>query len=176
MSQPNPSQNQVTANDLIDFLAGIRPNSPAGEFRGHRADVAKYVQASYEVLLEPQQALGLSLGERTLAALRVAILVESSELSEHYRLRLLELGATQATIDAVKLFPSGQSLSKRDAAILRHTDLLTLEPAAAGQSDIAGLRAAGLTAREVVTLAQLVAFLSFQVRLLAVTKSSVVVL
>jgi CMD domain protein len=176
MSQLNLNQPGTVANDLIDLLAGILPNSPAGEFRGRRADVAKYVQASYEVLLEPQQALGLSPVERTLAALRVAILVESSELAEHYRLRLQELGTPPATVEAVKNFTSGQGLSKREAAILRHTDLLTLEPAAAGQSDIAGLQAAGLTAREVVTLAQLVAFLSFQVRLLAVTKQSVVVL
>jgi uncharacterized protein YciW len=46
-------------------------------------------------------------------------------------------------------------------------DRLTQEPRAADEGDIQALQAAGLGARDIVTIAQLIAFLSFQVRLLA---------
>ena len=176
MLQSNNNQPDAALTDVIDRLAGINPGSPAAVLRTQRADVAKYVDASYDALLDPQTVIGLSLVERTLAALRVAILTESGELTHHYRHRLRELGRSTDAIDAIAFFPASPIFTTREAAILRHTDLLTLEPGAANQLHVASLQGEGLSVREVVTLAQLVAFLSFQVRLLAVTKHSAAVL
>ena len=58
-------------------------------------------------------------------------------------------------------------LPDRLAAILRHTDLLTTDPGGASRPAIDELRAHGLAARDIVTISQLIAFLSFQVRVLA---------
>ena len=50
---------------------------------------------------------------------------------------------------------------------MRHTDLLTREPGAATAAQIADLRTVGLSPRDIVTIAQLIAYLSFAVRVLA---------
>jgi uncharacterized protein YciW len=57
-------------------------------------------------------------------------------------------------------------LSPREEAILRHTDLLTHEPGAATPEHLNDLRAVGLSPRDIVTISQLIALLSFQVRIL----------
>ena len=53
------------------------------------------------------------------------------------------------------------------AALLAHTDLLTTRPAEATRDDLAALHAAGLDTTDVVTAAQLVAFVNFQLRVAA---------
>ena len=159
-----------TTIDLINLLAGIGADSPAAALRAERADVATYIQGSYAALLEPAEADGLSLTERASVALRVAILTESGDLIEHYRQRLTALGVADAILADVAAFPAQDRFTPRQAAILRHTDLLTNTPAAATAADTDTLLSAGLSVSEVVTLAQLISFLSFQVRLLAVAQ------
>jgi uncharacterized protein YciW len=101
----------------------------------------------------------------TLPAIRKAILNESVALAAHYRQRLAELGVPTTISEAVEHFPACAALSLRESAILRHVDLLTNEPRAATKAQMADLLANGLNARDIVTIAQLITFLSFQVRL-----------
>jgi CMD domain protein len=164
-----PDSTETTV-DLINLLAGIRADSPAAALRSERADVAAYIQGSYDALLAPAEASGLSLTERALVALRVAILTESSDLVAHYRQQLAEIGVADETLAAVAAFPAEERFTPRQAAILRHTDRLTHAPGDATPADTAALLNAGLSVSEVVTLAQLISFLSFQVRLLAVAQ------
>ncbi len=79
--------------------------------------------------------------------------------------------ANQEMIEAVERCSDGQAVSEREAAILRHTDRLILEPRAATPAHIAELIAAGLTPRDVVTVAQLISFMSFQVRVVAALRA-----
>ena len=62
-------------------------------------------------------------------------------------------------------------LTDREVALLRHTDLLTERPTEADAADIATLRAAGLSTLEIVTLSQLIAFVAYQVRVLATLRA-----
>ena len=165
MTQPQPSITGATAPDLLDQLAGIQPGSMLAELRARRPDVVRYTQGSYDVLLAPADPAGVSLAERALIALRVALLNESAALAAHYRQRLAELGAPAALGESVEQFPVGATLSPRESAILRHVDLLTNEPRAATQAHMADLLANNLSAHDIVTIAQLITFLSFQVRL-----------
>ena len=156
-----------TIPDILDQLVGIQPGSPLAEVRVRRPDVARYTQGSYATLLAPADPAGVSVVERLLIALRVAVLTASTPLAAHYRQRLAELGTPAAKLEAVEHFPTGGALSAREAALLHHTDLLTNEPRAATQAALAELQARGLSARDIVTIAQLIAFLSYQVRVLA---------
>jgi len=52
-------------------------------------------------------------------------------------------------------------------AIIRHTDLITTNPKEATAEDIAALRAAGLDDADIVRLSELIAFVSYQVRVVA---------
>jgi CMD domain protein len=168
MSNAQPAGEAVARQpDLINQLAGIETNDRLAELRHQRPDVAKFIQGSFDTLLEPQDPAGLSRSERELVALRVAILNANPTLAAFHRQRLEGLGVAAATIAAVAAFPATDAFARREAAILQHVDLLTNEPRAASREELAGLEEAGLTTPAIVTLAQLVAYLSFEVRLLA---------
>lgn len=158
---------RIDRSDIIDELAGIDPGSPLHQLRGQRSEVARYAQGSYLALLEPEDPAGVSRSERESIALRVALLSSNQALADHHHARLRQLGADDETIAAIERFPDGPALSDRQAAILRHTDLLTSDPGGASRQAIDDLRTQGLGARDIVTISQLIAFLSFQVRVLA---------
>ena len=157
----------VTNADLLDNLVGIHSGAPPGAIRNKRADIARYIEASYNALLTPDDPAGLSLLERALIAYRVTVLARSAPLTEHYRAHLRQLGAPVATINAAERVMLLEPLAPRTIALLKHVDLLTNKPHAATPAHIAALQAQGLRAPDIVTLAQLIAFLSFQVRALA---------
>lgn len=153
--------------DVIDQLAGLEEGTPLYELRHQRADVARYAQGSYHELLEPEDLAGVSRQEREAIALRSAALAGSENVAEHHRAQLRALGVADDEIAAIEASPLGNALPERLALILRHVDLLTLEPRAATPEAIQALQAGGLSARDIVIISQLIAFLSFEVRVLA---------
>ena len=167
MTQTKPNVTNATAPDLLNTLLGLQPDTLVAELRARRPDVARYTQGSYDALLTPSHPADVGPDERALIALRVAHLTASQPLIEHYEQRLVALGVPVATIAAAQHSPDSTVLTPRQVALLRHTDLLSNEPIAATPAHLADLQAVGLGAREIVTIAQLIAFLSFQVRLLA---------
>ncbi|MBX3013011.1 MAG: CMD domain protein [Caldilineaceae bacterium] len=155
--------------DLINQLAGLPADSALAKLRDLRPDVVQHTQGSYDSLLEPVEENGLTRIERALVALRVAVLTASQPLTDHYHQRLDELGAAPPLITAVRA-PTLviATLDARTVAILRHVDLITQSPGEATPAALQELQAAGLSVAAIVTLSQLIAFLSFQVRTLAV--------
>jgi len=152
--------------DLMNRLANIAPDAPLAAVRAERADVTRYTQSSYRALLEPDDPGGVSREEREMVALRVASLEGSTPLVTHHRERLRALGVDAAALAAVEQFPGDTALSPRLTAILRHTDLLTRGPGDATPAQLATLHDAGLTPRDVVTISQLIALMSYEVRVL----------
>ena len=152
--------------DLLDALAGIQSGTALDQLRRRRPEIAQHIQGSYAVLLQPEEVGGLSLVERGMAALRSAALAGSGPLVHHYREYLI---AQQASAQLVEALLSGdtEAETSRARAILRHVDLLTEAPGAAAPADLAALAEQGLRTPEIVTLAQLIAFVSFQARVLA---------
>jgi CMD domain protein len=163
-SSPSPD---ADTQDTVNELAGIAPGSPVGQLRAQRPDVVRAAQGSSRALLEPDDPGGVSRREREMIALRVALLTPSPAVAAWHRDRLRSLGATDAHLDAIAQFPDGMALSPREAAILRYTDRMTHEPGAARPEHIAAVKQAGLSPRDIVTIAQLIAYMSFAVRLLA---------
>lgn len=165
MTNSNPVASE--RSDAISQLAGIAPDSLTAKLLADRPTIANNAQASFEALLEPEDAAGVSRYERALVALRVAVLTPSAAVAVRQRDQLRTLGASDEAISAIEQFPGGPDLSTREAALLRFTDRLTREPGAASPGDIAALKAAGFGPRDVVTIAQLISFESFEVRVLA---------
>ena len=153
--------------DVINRFAGLRPDSPLAHLRAQKPEVVRSAQESYRALLEPDDPAGVSRYERESIALRAAVLTSSAAVAVWHRARLRELGASDAALAAIEQFPNGPVLSPREEAIVRHTDLLTRKPGAATAAQIADLQAVGLSPRDIVTIAQLIAYLSFEVRVLA---------
>ena len=120
----------------------------------------RHTQGSHDVLITPSDPGGVSLIERAAAALRVASIERDAALVAHYRKRLLEVGADVVAIEAMNVSP-------RLEAILRHVSLLTTAPGSATRSDLETLRHAGLAERDIVVVAQIVACVSYQIRVVA---------
>lgn len=166
MSDAKAGSAAEASTDLLNELLGLDESSAVGALRAQRSDIAAFIQAYYEALLEPANEGGVSRVERGLAALRVAVLEESAPLIAYYRNYLAESGASQELIDAAASVVVGSELSPRQRAILAHVDMLTKEPDVATPEYLAALKAQGLGDADIVTLSQLIAFLSFQVRVI----------
>jgi uncharacterized protein YciW len=140
----------VTGTDLLNAIVGVAPGSALAALRAQRPDILRHTQGSHDVLVSPADPGGLSLAERASVARRVAELSGHAALTRHY----------QALVDARGGAPAGA----RCAAILAHAERLAVAPGSATKLHLAALEAVGLHARDIVALAQLVAFVAYQVR------------
>jgi uncharacterized protein YciW len=154
------------ANDLIDRLVGLTPGSKTYETRHHRAKVAAATQGSYDTLFAPALP-GLSLAERLVVALYASRLTPSSTLIAHYREQAVAAGVDASLIQLAEQGEPSQAPSARLAAILAFTRKLIENPVEGDRDALLTLPQAGLSTPEVVVLSQLIAFLSYQVRLVA---------
>ena len=149
--------------DILDSLAGIAPGSPLAELRAKREAATRHTQGSYDALFGATAATTVTRTERFAVALRVAVLHEEPAFIDHFSRLLRESGADEGLAAAVGA-GGGQGVSPRLGALLKHAELLVLDPAAATPADLRALESSGLTAAEIVTVSQLVAFVSYQVR------------
>lgn len=151
--------------DLVDRLARLAPGGATHALRHQRDKVAAATEGSYRALFDPALP-GLSLAERLAVALYAARLTPSAELAAHYRAQLEQAGADGATVAAIDRGQAHVS-DARLRAMLQFTRKLIEKPVEGDRAALLALPAAGLSTPEVVTLAQLIAFLSYQVRLVA---------
>jgi alkylhydroperoxidase domain protein/CMD domain protein len=157
----------MTAIDIISDLAGIAPGSALAALREQRAEATLHAQGSYNALFDPTTRVGLRPLERFAIALRVASIHDSPEASDHYRTRLLSAGADGALVNAAgRTSGSTAGLSARLAAIMTHVDLVSTHPIDGTPDDLQKLADAGLATVEILQLSQIVAYTSFQVRVI----------
>lgn len=157
--------------NMINTLAGIDEHSAAAALRRQKPDLATFAQGSYDVLLEPAEPGSFTAIERHAVGYRVGLVTDFETVAEHHRARLLEVGAPDDLVRTLADISTTQKLSPRLAAIVTHTDKVTRDPATASETDIAALAQAGLSPTEIVTLGQLIGFLAYQVRAIAVTRA-----
>ena len=157
--------------DIIDHLAEIEPGSAVDQVRRQRPETLLYAQGSYLALFEPDDPAGVSRLEREAIGLRVAVLEEAPAVAAHYRALLQSAGARAEEIAAIETGPGDSALPERLRAILRHVDLVTRSPRSATPDDLAELKRAGLGTRDIVTISQIVAYLSYQIRMVALLQA-----
>ncbi|MGE9552125.1 alkylhydroperoxidase domain protein [Erwinia amylovora] len=134
--------------DLLDHLAEIVPGSPLAEARAVREAATKHAQGSYEVLFTAEDR-DFPLSWRLALAQQIAAWHQDERLSAHYASRAGE-----------------QPDSEKYHLAVAHAETLTFTPAASGPQHLQKLQKAGWREDTVVTLSQLIAFVSFQSRLL----------
>jgi CMD domain protein len=154
------------ASDLLNALAGVAKGSRLATLRAQRAEIMALIQANYDALFVPADDGGVTHAERGLVALRVALLDESKPLVAHYRDYVARYQVEMAQIDAVQKPALDAPLSPRLIALLAHADRLTDAPHLATPEHLAHLKRHGLSDANIVTISQLIAFVSFQVRAL----------
>jgi CMD domain protein len=162
---------ETAVKDIIDYLAGVDEDSSVAELRRQKPDLVQFAQGSYDALLEPADPESVSLFERHAIAFRVGHLTNFEGVAAWHRQRLESLGTPAATIDAIVAFPNGDGLEPRVEALLAHTDRVTIVPGSVEPEHIEQLKAVGLTPKAIVTIGQLIGFLGYQVRAIAVARA-----
>ena len=152
------------ADDLIELLLGIAPDDRVGALRRQRPEALRHAEGAFRELLLPADPGRLSLAERAAVALRIAAAERCEPLSVAFRalLHRADAGALSARAEAPAV--TGDD---RLAALLRYADKAGLRPREVSQADTDALTALGLGPREIVALTQLVAFVPYQVRVIA---------
>ncbi|WP_413726786.1 alkylhydroperoxidase domain protein [Sodalis sp. RH16] len=141
----------LTAADLLDRLANIAPDSPLAAARITRDAATQHIQGSYLALFA-DDGIDFSLPDRLAVARQVAEWHEDSRLTAHYAGRLSN--------------PDPGTGGSRLQSALHHAERLSRHPSAATPAHLEELRRAGWGPDAIVTLSQLVAYVSFQSRLL----------
>jgi CMD domain protein len=176
--------------DVIDLLAGIAPGSKLDVLRRERPVARENAQLSYLALFMPAEVGEFSLAERGAVAAFVAGLHRDDPIAAHYAGELGKMiaavAAEAATTGPYGRFPAGvlsredqvglswrvaedarAALGARLCAAFEHAHLLVFHPRDAEPAALERLLDAGWTTTGIVTLSQLIAFLSFQIRVVA---------
>jgi uncharacterized protein YciW len=151
--------------DIVDRSAGLTQGTPTHATRHKREKVADATQRSYEALFSPALR-DLSLSDRLLVALYACTLSNASALATHYAERLASINTDRAVINEI----AQGSIDTQEArlhAMLVFTRTLIESPIEGDKTALEHLSAAGIPTPAVVALAQLIAFLSYQIRLTA---------
>jgi uncharacterized protein YciW len=144
-------------DDLIEHLLGIAPDSKLGQLRRRRPEALRHAEGAWRELVLPADPGALSLAERAALAERVAAREGDAALAAHY-------GALR---DQAGGAPAGARLD----ALLRYAETVAATPEATSRADIDALKALGLGPREIVAATQLIAFVPYQVRVIAALRA-----
>lgn len=184
------------ATDVIDQLVGIREGDALFELRSQRPDAKRNAQASFDALFASDELGHASQLERLAVAYWTLALSQSPAAGFYRELLAAEDAGAAAALDAELPgaattgpygdFPAGPltvenvaglhwqagpalvaAVGPRLAAALAHTHLLVLRPRDSSDDALQALLDAGWSPTGIVTLSQLVAFLSFQLRVVA---------
>ena len=181
-------------SDVIDTLVGIAPGSKLDAIRAQRSEARKHAQASYTSLFEPREVGGVAAYERHTIAAFVAGLHGEPKTDAFYAAKLPAglRAAVTAEVAAARSkgpygrFPKGplsaedapgptwkvseagrKALDARLVAAFEHTHMLVFHPRDAAAPALQALLDAGWSTTDIVTVSQLVAFLSYQIRVVA---------
>ena len=180
--------------DVIDSLVGIAPGSKLDAIRAQRTEARKHAQASYTSLFEPKDLGGVSADERHAIAAFVAGLHGEPKTDAFYAAKLPAALRTAIATEVAAAttkgpyghFPKGPlsvedapgptwkvsdagraNLGPRLAAAFEHTHMLVFHPRDASAASLQSLLDAGWSTNDIVTVSQLVSFLSYQIRVVS---------
>jgi alkylhydroperoxidase domain protein len=145
---------ELLDNNLLQQLAGVPADGAVTEARVWREAATRHSQGSYQALFEASGDALPALVTRLQIAAEVAHLNANPRLEEHYR-RQLESRPSMSV-----------EVSFETAAALNYAARVTLQPASATPAHLQALLDAGWSLPAVITLAQIVAYVNFESRLL----------
>lgn len=182
--------------DVIDQLVGIAPGDPLDALRDQRPNARSNAQASFDALFHSDELGHVDQRERLVVAFWTVALSQSPTAPYYGDLLAAvdpaALAALTAALPAAVTagpygdYPAGPlsvenvagpiwtpdaalaaTVGPRLAAALAHTHLLVYRPRDSSAEALQALFDAGWSTTGIVTLSQLVAFLSFQLRVVA---------
>ena len=143
---------------VVAKASGISADSSLASVFSGRADLMELTENSHEASLRPTHPGGLSHAERAGLACRMAKLNNEPLLAAHYEGLFGEGSQTLSDTG----FDGGSDA--RLKAIIRHSDLVTTDPKTAVAGDVLALQSVGMNDPDIVRLSELIAFVSYQIR------------
>ncbi|WP_103335904.1 CMD domain-containing protein [Pseudotabrizicola formosa] len=138
-----------------------RPGSALAAEVENRRDIFEKTEAAEVAVLTPVDPGGLSHDLRHALAARIAALHAEPEQASRYA-----AGVTDAALLAVT-DPGSAADDPRVQAMLAFTDAVSTHPRDIVAADVAALQSAGISDADIVRLAELNAFLAYQLRVIA---------
>jgi uncharacterized protein YciW len=150
---------------IIAEQSGIQPGSEVYAALMERTEIMTLSQAAHDAVVSPKQAGGISYAARAALGVRMARIHQDAGLTMHYQ-RLLD--ATLADPETARLGDPDEVFDDpRLKGIAAHVDLVTCSPRDAGPADIQRLKDVGVLEPDIVRLSELIAFVNYQVRVIA---------
>lgn len=161
------------SSDVIDQILGDARTGRVISLRNRKPELGKQMQTYYSALFapSPDSAAELSQVDRLVTAIRTASHTGSTSVIEWYAARAHEAGVTQDQVDRAKDVATEWPLGDRLGPAMRHVDLVSVRPIDSRKADIQALLDAGLSPAGIVVLSQVVAYVSYQLRLIAVFRA-----
>lgn len=139
--------------------AGVAQNSALSKVVSTRSNILEMSQIAEEAVLRPKKCGVFGHDVRAAIAARVAQLSEDETLAAFY--------AVDAGQYAVLADPQETGESQGLAAILAFVDKVSNCTHEVTAEDVSGLKTAGISDADIVRLCELVAFLAYQIRVIA---------
>jgi uncharacterized protein YciW len=139
--------------------AGIAPDGPLADAIAARAKVLEMTQAAEDAVLAPRDTGGFSHDVRAALAARLARLNGDGALADRYAARI--------SGDATLADPGESGTAQGLAPVVAFMDKVAARTREVAAEDIAALQAAGISDADIVRLAELNAFMAYQIRLVA---------
>jgi uncharacterized peroxidase-related enzyme len=158
--------NTAAAADFIDQAVPLAAGQALHALRRERPRIVEATQASQQAMFGDAVA-GLSVRHRLAVALHCCRLAQASGLAALYERALLDGGAPADHVQVIGTDGAAAVVSPRLAMLLHFAGTLTRKPLDGDRAAITTLLAGGLTPPDIVALGQLVAYLSYQIRLVA---------
>lgn len=143
----------MAEEDLVERLLGIEEGSPLAALRLQREAIRRHAQGAWRELVLTDRPGGVSRQERGALALKVAQLQGDAAL----------VAECEALVARVGPPPAGA----RTELLMRYAEMVAEAPERCGQADIDALSVHGMSPQDIVAVTQLIAFIPYQVRLLA---------
>ncbi len=157
-------------SDTLDRCAGLPSAHPVAALRRQRPGLRAAAQAAFDALWLPPEGGSRVAHERSLAALRVAALLDEAPLAAACRAQALKAGASAAEL--ARAMPASEddtqtALDARLTTLLLFVDRITLQPAAGTARQLDAMARLGFGPAAVVGLAQAAAVMAVLARLVA---------
>ncbi|WP_417606908.1 hypothetical protein [Primorskyibacter flagellatus] len=150
----------MTHNDsTVLKIAGVTNGSAVADATATRANIIEMTQSAENAVLRPEDCGAFDHATRAALAARVARLSADEALAQHY--------LSGAGDHAVLADPSETGASQGLGTVVAFVDKVANQTRDIAPEDIAGLQAEGIADADIVRLCELVAFLAYQIRVIA---------
>lgn len=152
------------SDDVVSRAAGAPATGSLREAMDGRANIFAMTEAVHDAALMPADPGGLSHALRAAIAARLSRCYQDEALAAHYRALLDKAGSTPE----LAAIAEGSAAWQADvAALTAYADKAGATPRDMTATDILALQTAGVADADIVRLAELIAFLAYQLRVVA---------